>query len=189
KIPNEPGQRFPLDRYPAPTSDALAHVLLEHQVGFVNRFISATYRTRSVLAGAVPEIDKGEVGAFLDGEAHVLARYLLFADEAKFPAGGIGGDAALKAHFLGRGHRSSTGLSLRDFDLKTRIFKHRCSYMIHSAAFRGMPKELKDRVLLRLGQALDSENPLPDYAYLPASEKRAIRGILRDTLAGLPQGW
>lgn len=189
KIPNEPGQQFPLNRYPVSTSDALAHLLFEHQVGFVNRFISATYRVRSVQAAAVPEIDKGKVGAFLDGEARSLVRYLLFADEAKFPAGGIGGDAKLKAHFLNRGPRSASGLSLRDFDLNTRIFKYRCSYMIHSAAFKGLPGQLKERVFRSLSQALDLERPLPEYAYLPAKEKQAIREILRHTFPGLPKGW
>ena len=189
KIPNEPGQQFPLARYPVPTSDAMAHLLFEHQVGFVNRFIAATYRARSVQSGAVPEIDKAEVGAFLDTEAESLVRYLLFADEAKFPEGGIVGDAKLKTHFQGRGPRSSTGLSLRDLDLKTRIFKHRCSYMIHSAAFRGLPKELKARVFGNLRKALDGETPLPEYAYLPPNEKRVIRHLLRETLKGLPKDW
>ncbi len=189
KIPNEFGQRFRLQRYPVPTSDVLAHLLLEHQVGFVNRFISATYRTRSVLAGAVPEIDKEGVGEFLDEEARSLARYLLFADEARFPEGGIVGNATLKADFLRHRRKASDGSSLRDFDLSTRMFRHRCSYMIHSAAFRGLAKELKERVFLRMGQALDLEKALPEYAYLPANEKQSIRRILRATLPGLPEGW
>ncbi|MGE4551421.1 MAG: hypothetical protein AAEJ57_08515, partial [Opitutales bacterium] len=189
KIPNEPGQRFPFDRYPVPTSDVLAHLLLEHQVGFVNRFISATYRTRAVLNGSVPEIDKEATAAFLDAEARSLVRYLLFADEAKFPPGGIIGDTKLKAHFLSRAQRSLAGSSLRDFDLTTRMFKHRCSYMILSASFQGLPRQLRERVFRRLSQALDLERPLPEYAYLPTKEKQAIREILRHTFPGLPKGW
>ncbi|MFP6899305.1 MAG: hypothetical protein VCA36_00085, partial [Opitutales bacterium] len=131
KIPNEPGQRFRLQRYPVPTSDVLAHLLLEHQVGFVNRFISATYRARAVLAGAVPEIDQSAVDTFLDKEAAALTRYLLFADETKLPLNEVEGDSQLKSHFQGRGRRASNGLSLRDLELKTRLFRHRCSYMIH----------------------------------------------------------
>jgi len=189
KIPNEPGQRFPPDRYPVPTSDVLAHLLLEHQVGFVNRFISATYRARAVLNGSVPEIDKESTDAFLDAEARSLVRYLFFADEAKFPLGGITGETKLKTHFLSRAHPSPTGLSLRDLELSTRLFKHRCSYMIHSAAFSGLPEQLKERVFRRMSQALDLERPLPEYAYLPAKEKQAIRRILHDTFPGLPKGW
>ena len=189
KIPNPAGRRFRLERYPVPTSDVLAHLLLEHQAGFVDRFASATYRARAVLDGAVEEIPKDDAGNFLDAEARSLVRYLLFADEAKFPEGGIGGDPALKADFLRRAHRSSDGLSLRDLDLKTRILQHRCSYMIHSAAFAGLPKQLKDRVFLRLGQALEVKTILPEFAYLPAQEKQAIQRILRETFPGLPKGW
>jgi len=189
KIPNPPGQSFRLDRYPVPTSDVLAHLLLEHQVGFVNRFISATYRARAVLAGAVPDIDRSRTDAFLDAEAESLARYLFFAEEATFPAGGMVADPDLSRHFQSRGRRTPEGLSLRDFDLKTRIFKHRCSYMVHSAAFQGMPKTLKDRVFHHMDLALRVKDPLPAYAFLPDTEKRAIRQILRHTLTGLPKGW
>jgi hypothetical protein len=189
KVPNEHGQQFSPARYPVPSSDVLAHLLFEHQVGFVNRFISATYRARAVLSGAVPEIDQEASGAFLDAEAASLVRYLLFADEAKFPTDGIEGDPQLKKSFLSRAKRSSAGHSLRDFDLSTRIFKYRCSYMIRSAAFRGLPAQLKERVFGKLGQALDSAKPLPEYAYLPAKEKQAIRAILKDTLSGIPKDW
>ncbi|MFP6854885.1 MAG: hypothetical protein VB980_03815 [Opitutales bacterium] len=189
KIPNQPGQHFRLQRYPVPSSDALAHLLLEHQVGFVNRFISATYRARAVLAGAVEEINESEVDAFLEKEASVLTRYLLFADEVKFPTGGIAGEVSLKNHFQARARRASDGLSLRDFDLKTRMFRYRCSYMIHSASFQGLPTQLMSRVFTRMNAALSLEEPLPEYAYLPVSEKRIIRRILRDTLPLLPKDW
>ena len=47
--PMAPGGLFDLARYPVPTSDILPHLLLEHQVGFANRAIQATYRTRVLL--------------------------------------------------------------------------------------------------------------------------------------------
>lgn len=189
KVPNEHGQQFSPARYPVPSSDVLAHLLFEHQVGFVNRFISATYRARAVLSGVVPEIDQDASGAFLDSEAASLVRYLLFADEAKFPVDDIEGNPQLKKSFLSRAKRSSSGHSLRDFDLSTRIFKYRCSYMIRSAAFHGLPAQLKERVFRQLGQALDPKSPVPEYAYLPAKEKQAIRVILKDTFPGLPKDW
>ena len=189
KVPNEHGQQFSPARYPVPSSDVLAHLLFEHQVGFVNRFISATYRARAVLSGAVPEIDRNATGPFLDSEAASLVRYLLFADEAKFPADGIEGDPQLKKFFLSRAKRSSAGHSLRDFDLSTRIFRYRCSYMIRSAAFRGLPAQLKARVFRQLGQALDPKSAVPEYAYLPTEEKQAILAILKDTFQGLPKDW
>ena len=189
KIPNEPGQRFRLDRYPVATSDILAHLLLEHQVGFVNRFVAATYRTRAVLAGAVPAIGEKELPKFLEREANGLVRYLLFADEAKLTGVGVEGDSLLKADFLKTRKKASDDTSLKDFDLTTRLFRHRCSYMIYSASFAGLPKSLKAQLFDQLGQALNPEAINPSFAYLPSSEKRSIRKILRETFPDLPKNW
>ncbi len=190
KIPIEPGRQFSYARYLVPTSDLLAHLLHEHQAGFVNRTIEATYRTRTYL-----DADKGRLSAAhtadLDRLAQALTRYLLFADEVPLPPGGVVGDPVLKADFLAgrRAVASAGGASLKDFDLKTRLFKHRCSYMIHSAAFQGLPPEMKQRVYRRVAEALDTVKPAAEYAYLPATEKSAIRQILRGTLSDLPKGW
>ena len=189
KIPNEPGQRFPLDRYPVPTSDVLAHLLLEHQIGFVNRFVSATYRTRAALAGSVAELGEKELPGFLEREANDLVRYLLFADEAKLPGDGIGGDSVLKSAFMKQRRKASDGSSLRDFDLATRLFRYRCSYMVYSASFHGLPSRLKDRVFDQLDRALSTRLPSPAFAFLPLAEKKSIRKILRETLSDLPEGW
>jgi hypothetical protein len=61
--------------------------------------------------------------------------------------------------------------------------------MIGSPVFTGLPAPMKERIYRRLGMALSVESPDPEYAYLPAAEKQAIRGILRGTLSDLPQGW
>ena len=78
---------------------------------------------------------------------------------------------------------------MKDFDLRTRMFKHRCSYMIHSPVLAGLPKEMKERVYQRLGKVLSLDKPDRDYAYLPQAEKKAIRDILKATLKDWPGGW
>jgi hypothetical protein len=180
KYANPPGRQFRWVTYPVATSDVLAHLLHEHQVGFVNRAVKATYDTRTALAA-------GDAKAVVAKHAALLARYLLFADEAKFPKAGIGGDALLKKDFSKRARRTKAGLSLRDFDLRTRIFKHRCSYMIHSAAFAGLPPALKQLVFIKLRAALAAAKPNPDFAYLPPAEKKAIAQILTETVKGFAQ--
>lgn len=185
--PNLPGTRFSYDRYLTATSDLLPQLLHEHQAGFVNRAVEATYRARTYL-----HHDGGELTAEhrtqLDEQAGILTRYLLFADEAALPAGGVQGDDAFKEDFL-KTRRSVEGDSLKDFDLRTRLFKHRCSYMIYGAAFRGLPPAVKQQVYQRLAAALSETTPDANYAYLPVAEKRAIRRILRGTLTDLPPGW
>ena len=105
----------------------------------------------------------------------------MFTEEAPLPAGGLEGDAALKQFFLARARETPQGASLREFDLRTRMFKHRCSYMIHSAAFTGLPAPLKTAVLNNLRAALTTDHGLG--AHLPAAEKQVIHSILTATFA------
>jgi hypothetical protein len=186
KIPIVPGQLFDFARYPVSTSDILPQLVHEHQIGFVNRVVAATYRTRE-LAQKGPLAPAG--AAELDALAHSLTRYLLFADETPLPSGGIEGDPAFKADFLRTRRTAANGASLKDFDLKTRLFRNRCSFMIYSTAFRGLPPAMKQRVYRRLGEALNVSAPGGEYAFLPPAEKQTIRSILRVTLPDLPPGW
>jgi hypothetical protein len=186
-LTNLPGARFRFDKYPAATSDILPHLLHEHQAGFVNRTVAAAYHARSLLHASGGRLSPAQSAA-LDAEAGRLTRYLLFADEEPLPPGGVEGDAGYRAEFL-RGRRVVDGRSLRDFDLRTHLFRHRCSYMIYSPVFTGLPAELKQRVYRRMGTALDSRRPDPEFAHLPAAEKASIQAILRQTLPDLPPGW
>ena len=54
--------------------------------------------------------------------------------------------------------------------------------MVHSLAFAGLPPPLKERVFHRIGKALNTSNTDPEFAYIPAAEKEAIRRILWETL-------
>lgn len=187
-IPNEPGQRFDVSMYPVATSDILAHLLHEHQAGFVDRVVEASYRARTLLeegGGKFRPPHRRE----MEAQADILIRYLLFADEVPLPKGGVEGDPVFKEQFLATRKETRNGLSLKDFDLKTRLFRNRCSYMIYSNVFQGLPDLFKQGVYLRLGQALDTKTPNPAYSYLSAIEKQTLHGILKETLPGLPATW
>jgi hypothetical protein len=186
--PLEPGKIFDWARYPVATSDILAHLLLEHQTGFVNRAVEAHYRARTYL-----DLGKGrlspEHAEVMDRQARLLSRYLLFADEVPLPNGGIEGDTAYIDQFLAPRKKGSNGMSLKDLNLKDRLFEHRCSYMIYSAAFQGLPAGFRQQIYRRLGDALDTRSPDPEYRYLSNQEKDTIATIQRDTLSDLPEGW
>lgn len=188
KLPNPPGQRFRFEKYPAATSDILPQLLHEHQAGFVNRVVEAGYRARTALF-----IGNGQINAAqaveLDEQARIITRYLLFADEVPLPPGGVGGDETYKQDFRRNRRATADGLSLKDFDLRTHLFKHRCSYMIYSPVFTGLPPEMKQRVYAKLDQALSLKDTNPESAQQPLAEKRAIRAILKATLLDLPEGW
>ena len=188
KVSNPPGERFKWEKYPVAKSDVLPQLLHEHQAGFVNRVVEAGYRARTALHANGEKVTDAQAKQ-LDAQADIITRYLLFTDEAPLPLGGVDGDAAYKADFLRTRRATADGISLKDFDLRTRLFKHRCSYMIYSPVFGGLPPLMKQHVYRRLDAALSLEQPDKDYNYLPASEKQAIRVILKATLTDLPAEW
>ena len=181
----KPGEMSDLGKYLLPTSDILAHLVHEHQLGFDNRVIQAAYLGREMEA-------KGSARTFADDarlndKARELVRYVLFADEAKLPAGGIVGDPQFAKDFARNKKAIASGASLKDFDLKTRMFKHRCSYMIYTPQWQKMPAIIKTKVYAGMKGALSGKNR--DYAYLPADERLGIVAILRETLPDLPADW
>ena len=179
------GELFDVARYPVATSDVLAHLLHEHQAGFVNRVLVGTYRTRELLAGA--NGDAEAVAGELDTLARSIVRYSLFADEVPLPAAGVTGDITFREAFLATRKPAANGAALKDFDLGTRLFRYRCSYKIYSPTFAGMPAPLKERVYRLLRRALDGAER--EFAYLPAAERSAIRTILAETLPEVTAAW
>ena len=91
--------------------------------------------------------------------------------------------------FLADRKPSKQGMALKDLDLRTRMFKYRCSFMLYTDTWKHTPKELKERVYYRMAEGLRDANPNPQLAHLPVEERRAIRQILKDTLSDLPPWW
>ncbi len=179
--PIPPGTLFDVSRYPVATSDILAHLIFEHQTGFTNRVTEARYLTRAALAAG-----KGRIGAedmkALEAKADALARYVMFADEAPLPKEGITGDSDFKTEFLRNRKPAPDGTALKDLDLRTHLFKYRCSYMLYSRVFASLPSEFKKLVYARLSAAVGETNASRDFSYLPPAEKRSIRAIVGATL-------
>ena len=184
--PLEFGRNFDLSRYPVETSDILPHLIFEHQAGFVNRCAAAAYKARFLLNEGGGRFRPSDLETVRE-EVDALVGYLLFADEAEFPAGGVTGDSAYKEDFLARAKTDAQGRSLRDLDLETHMFKHRCSYMIYSSVFQGMHPGFKRLIYQEIGKALDGSKP--GFSHIPSTEKTAIRQILRATLPDLPDNW
>jgi hypothetical protein len=59
--------------------------------------------------------------------------------------------------------------------------------MIYSAAFDGLPAEVKAAVYQRMWQILSGAEHGAKYASLEAGGRQAVVEILRDTRAGLPE--
>jgi hypothetical protein len=115
-------------------------------------------------------------------------RYLLFTNEAPLD-GPVAGTSAFAEEFMARGPRDSHGRSLRDFDLRTRIFKYPCSYLIYSEAFDSIPEPAKEYIYRRLFEVLSGREQGPEFASLSNEDRRAILEILVATKPGLPDEW
>jgi len=164
-------------KYIEPTSDIVALMTLEHQVRMTNLIIRVGWDARM----AMPD-DK------LNPEIEEMLKYMLFADEEPLKAP-VKGVSSFTETFPQRGPRDPQGRSLRDFDLKTRLFRYPLSYMVYSAAFDGMPEKVRDRVYQRLLEILTGKDTSKTFAGLSPESRSAILEILRATKPGLPPAW
>ena len=178
-IANPPGLRFSWERYPGRTSDLFAHLIHEHQLGFHNLVTLALYRTRDALLTGGGKVRQEDRSA-LESIAWDLVRYMLFQKEASLPKGGVTPDPSFARDFSARRVAGNSKASLRDLDLKERMFRYRCSYMIYTPGFQALQPVMKDFVLRALQHALTEGGP-DEFNYLPGAEKRAILAILRET--------
>lgn len=126
--------RVDLSQYPLPTSDIAALLVFDHQGYAINLLTRLGWETRVVAADGHPDFTKGDLGDILKEAVD----YFLFADEAAI-ASPLKGESPFAKVFSAAGPRDRKGRSLRDLDLQTRLFKYRCSYMIYSPAFDGLP--------------------------------------------------
>jgi hypothetical protein len=117
-----------------------------------------------------------------------LIEYLLFTEEAKLTEP-VSGTSGFDREFAQTGPKDHSGRSLRDLDLKRRLFKHPCSFLIYSEAFDAMPNEAKDRVYNRLWEILTSRDQSSRFAGLSQPERQTILEILLETKSGLPEYW
>ena len=168
---------FDTSKYIEPTSDIVALMTLEHQVRMTNLMIRIGWDARMGMAE-----DK------LNPEIEEMLKYMLFADEEPLrePVKGV---STFTDTFPKRGPRDPKGRSLRDFDLKTRLFRYPLSYMIYSAAYDGMPDKVRERVYQRLFEILTGKDTSKTFAGLTPETRGAILEILRATKTSLPPEW
>jgi hypothetical protein len=172
---------FPGERYPAPGSDIAALMVFEHQAHLHNFIARLRYMSTQHLA-AYGHVD------YLNSPLETFVKALLFSGEAPLTSRVVGDPAFVKS-FESAGRRDPDGRSLRTLDLGTRLFKIRCSFLIHSDAFAALPGPMKSRIYRRLGEILSAATPPEGYTHLDNAERGTIREILAATLTDLPAGW
>lgn len=190
---------FDTSPYPRKVSDIVALMVLEHQTSTQNILTKANHTSMRAmymqknlqreLGEKVLDEPVGTARRIIDHCTEDVLDAILFKDEAALPPGGIEGDVAFQQAFSRNGPQSSDGRSLKDFQLLSRLFKYRCSYMVYSITFRNLMPQLKQSVLDGLWKALEQGDPGGRYGYLTASERKNIQRILVDTLPDAPAAW
>jgi hypothetical protein len=152
--------------YQLATSDIAALLVFDHQGRAINLLTRLGWEAR--IAGDAASLATSREWRDLVNET---ADYLLFVDEAPLtsPIAGVSGFAK---SFSAAGPRDRAGRSLREFDLETRLFRYRCSYMIYSPAFDALPVAARAAVYARMRQTLASR------------DDRDVMAILDDTRKG-----
>jgi hypothetical protein len=127
----------------------------------------------------------------IDRTAHIrdavneLVDYLLFIDEAPLQ-NRIEGTSGFAETFAAQGSHDSKGRSLRQLDLKRRLMRYPCSYMIYTETFDNLPGEVREAIFHRMWQILSGQEAGKKYARLSFSDREAVVDILRETKHGLP---
>jgi hypothetical protein len=186
--------------YLLPTSDVSALLVFEHQVSVQNVLTKANQQCLRMMAyqknlqtelkePVTTEPSYESVRHSFSEAASQVLDALLCKDDAPLPEGGIEGVGGFSRSFVARAKPDGDGLSLKELDLRTRLFKFRCSYLIQSPMFDQLQPTLRQRVLQRLWRVLSEPENEPSYAYLEPHERAGIRQILAASLPNLPPNW
>jgi hypothetical protein len=190
-------ERLSVDSYPSAHSDIVALMVLEHQILVHNRLTNANFEARRALyyqdemnrALGEPEGSRLEsVTRRIESAGNELVEALLLVGEAEL-SGAIEGTSGFAAEFSQLGPCDARGRSLRELDLKTRMFRYPCSYLIYSRSFDALPDEMRDYVWQRLADVLSGRCDDEGFKHLSSADRQAIFEILRDTKDGLPENW
>ena len=177
------------EKYLQPTSDIVALMLMEHQVQFHNFVTQASYETRIALhqqkemnrlLEQAEHYRSDSTKRRINSVANELVEYLFFVDEFKLSSPIQGSEEFIK-DFRTSAIYDSKQRSLRDLDLKTRLLKYPCSYLVYTDSFTSLPKPVLDVVVKKMKEVLSGENQSTTFQHLTEQDRKAILQILVET--------
>jgi hypothetical protein len=178
-------------------SDIVALMVVEHQAEMHNLIGRASLLTRCALHEQMtlnkelnrpPDEAWDSVTSRINHAGEAVVRYMLMSGELELQEK-VEGTSPFASEFMKKGLHDKKCRSLRDLDLKHRLFTYPCSYLIYSKAFDDLPAPVKDRIFLRLWEVLTGKDTSKEFAHLSTNDRRAILEILVETKANLPGYW
>jgi hypothetical protein len=147
-------------RYPSPNSDIVSLLVFDHQMHAANLMTRLNWEAR--------------IGSDTSALARELAEYLLFIGEAP-PQVDLLPLPGYAEAFAAKFPSDRRGRSLGQFDLKTRLLRYPCSYMIYTPAFDALPAPIRQAVYARMRETIAKK--------LGAEDGAAVTEILSETKA------
>jgi hypothetical protein len=182
---------FDTSPYLGKHSDIVALMVAEHETNVWNLITRANYQTRIALQyermlnkelGRPADYRAESTMSRIRSVAEPLVQAMLFVKEAPL-TDAITGTSGFSSQFQAAGPRDKAGRSLRQLDLKQRLFKYPCSFLIYSEAFDGLPPLAKEFVYRRLHEVLSGQDKSETFAHLSGDDREGILEILVDTKA------
>ncbi|MBM3965569.1 MAG: hypothetical protein FJ308_10980 [Planctomycetes bacterium] len=199
-------ERVPQGVHLVPQSDLVALMVLEHQVRLHNLITKANYEARQAITldatmnqalGRDPEYRTESTRRRIHTAANALADGLFFRNEPLLESE-VSGNSRFAEIFSSLQPRAEQNESLRELDLKTRLFRYPLSYMIYTPEFRELPHEILTLVQSQLlgefnaddaQQSIDEgETASRSAVRWSQSQREAIRRILEQTAPWILEG-
>jgi hypothetical protein len=162
-------------------SDIAALMVLTHQTQIHNLIARVSYEVRSAIQDEgvdppVSEITRTRIRNV--SEPLVTAMLFGWTPELTAPIAGTSGFAA---EFAKLGPFDRQGRTLRELDLKKRLFRYPLSYVIYTESFNAMPAPAKEYVYKRFREILTGADKSMAFGQLSESDRAAVLQILEDT--------
>jgi hypothetical protein len=172
---------FDTQPYLTSKSDIVALLIFQHQAFIQNQITRVNFEVRTALQRAGgSELTAATQKTLQDDFMEPLVQAMLFADAAVFTSP-ITGNSGFDKWFTARGPRDKRGRSLRELDLKTRIFRYPLSYLVYSEGFEALPEQAKAYVYGRFTEILEGRTPEEKFAHLSVDDRQAVKEILTAT--------
>jgi hypothetical protein len=170
-------------------SDIVALLVFEHQSTVYNLITRINFKARSrvarELSAAPADVALGnrmnpKTLAWVQQLTEPLVQAMVFANAAPL-TDAVASTSGYDAWFQAQGPRDPAGRSLRELDLRTRLFKYPLSYLVYSPAFDGLPDYVRNYVYGRFKEILSGRDVHGGFSKLPAADRQVVLEILTAT--------
>jgi hypothetical protein len=175
--------------YVTDKSDIVALLVFEHQSTVYNLITRINFKARSRVArelNAAPtdvashDRMNPKTQAWVQQLTEPLVQAMVFANAAPL-TDTVASTSGFDAWFQAQGPRDQAGRSLRELDLKTRLFKYPLSFLVYSPAFDELPDYVRTYVYGRFKEILSGRDVHGVFSKLPPADRQAALEILTAT--------